>query len=116
MRIVKDPPQAQEGGVIAQVSYADSSGFGVVGASEIRGALTFAPRGLAYMPCVGDNLLLLPVEGADTCVGALTSSAGLQPGELHLFSGGGASILLAQNGDIHLNGVVITKNGEIRTP
>jgi len=102
--------------MLASVSYADSSGFGVTGASRISSALTFAPRGIAYMPSVGDNLLLLPIEGRDTCVGALTNPTGLNPGELRLFSAGGASILLAANGNIHLNGVIITRNSAIITP
>ena len=113
MRIVTDPPRQPEGAVIAQVSYADASGFGVVGASRISGAFTFAPRGIAYMPSVGDNLLLLPAQGRDTCIGALTSTAGLRPGELRLFSSGGASILLAANGEIHLNGALITRDGRV---
>lgn len=116
MRIIKNPPRADERGIIAQVSYADSSGFGVVGASELRDSLVFAPRGVSYMPCTGDNLLILPVNGTDTCVGALSSVSGLKPGELRLRSSGGAVILLRQNGDIQLNGVIITKDGEIITP
>lgn len=99
--------------MFGQVSSSGASGFGVVGASRISNAVTVAPRGIAYLPNVGDNLLLLPVEGRDVCAGAITSTAGLQPGELRLFSAGGASILLAANGDIHLNGVVITRNGQI---
>lgn len=125
MQIIKPRhgPRGDEGGAIAQVSYAQEGSFGAVGASEIRSALVFAPRGIAYLPCVGDNLLLLPVGGSDTCVGALTSTQGLKPGELKLFSPGGASILLDQNGDIrmegrniYLNGAKIDQNGAITPP
>ena len=38
MRIVRDLPQQGESAVIAQVSYSDQNGFGVVGDSEITGA------------------------------------------------------------------------------
>lgn len=100
-----------ESGQIARVSYAGSGGFGVVGASELRSPPTFAPRGIAYMPCRGDNLLLLNVGGGETCVGALASAQGLKPGELRLYSSGGASILLDENGDIHLEGRRIFCNG-----
>lgn len=116
MRIIKDIPRQEAPACIAQVSYSDSGGFGAVGESEISGTLVFAPRGIAYKPCVGDSVLLLPVQGADACAGALTSSAGLSPGELRLSSSGGAQILLKQNGDIVLNGVTITSGGEIITP
>lgn len=115
MQIIKDPPR-RERAAIAQVSYADASGFGAVAEAQITGALVFSPRGVAYKPCVGDRLLTLPVAGADTCVGALTSTAGLAPGELRLTSSGGAQILLCQNGDIVLNGVTITPAGRIITP
>ena len=113
MRIVTDPPRHQEGGMLGRVSYADSSGFGVLGASRISSVLTFAPRGISYMPAVGDNLLLLPIEGRDVCAGALTSPAGLAPGELRLTSAGGATIRLLANGEIHLNGAVITRDGRV---
>ena len=113
MRIVKDPPRHGDGGMIGQVSQAGSAGFGVVGASRITSTVNIAPRGFSYLPAVGDNLLMLPVEGRDLCLGAVTSTAGLQPGEVRIFSSGGAQILLAANGEIHLNGAVITRDGRI---
>ena len=99
--------------MIGQVSSSSGGGFGVVGSSRLSRALTFAPRGIAWMPAVGDNVLLLPVEGRDTCLGALSVTTGLQPGELRLTSSGGATILLAANGEIRLNGAVITRDGRV---
>ena len=113
MRLIKNPPPPQEGGMVAGVSFSSGSGFGVAGASALRGLPVFAPRGISYLPGVGDNLLILPIEGRDVCVGALSSPAGLQPGELRLASAGGASIHLLRNGDVQINGVTITRDGRI---
>lgn len=116
MKLIKDLPRQEPVGALAQVSYSDDTGFDVVGDSEISGALVLAPRGVAYRPCVGDHLLLQPVQGANACVGAVVSTQGLKPGELQLTSSGGATILLKQNGEIHLNGLIINKKGEIISP
>ena len=113
MRIVTDPPRHQEGGMLAQVSFASTSGFGVLGASRLTTPLVFAPRGISYMPSVGDHLLMLPIEGRDVCVGALTSPIGIPPGEVRISSAGGAVIRLAANGEIHLNGAVVTRDGRV---
>jgi len=62
---------------------------------------------------VGDSVLLMPVEGNDTCLGVLSTTAGLAPGELRLTSSGGASITLRSNGEIDLNGATITRDGRV---
>ena len=113
MRIIHDQATPHEGGRIGQVSHSAVGGFGVVGASRISSALVFAPRGIAYLPAVGDNVLLLPVEGSDTCLGVLSTTAGLNPGELRLTSSGGAQITLRSNGEIDLNGAIITREGRV---
>lgn len=115
MQLLKTPPP-QPAATVAQVSYAGPGSFGAVAASEITQPLVFAPRGISYLPCTGDHLLLLPAEGTSTCLGALSATAGLAPGELRLRSSGGAELLLCANGDIRLNGVTITKSGQILTP
>lgn len=116
MRLVKNNTAPAAGATVAQISYADSLGYGALGASERRGAPVFAPRGIAYLPCEGDNVLLVPADGTEVCAGVLASSAGLRAGELRLTSSGGASILLDAEGGITLNGVYITKDGRILPP
>ena len=113
MRIVHDSAAPHEGGRIGRVSHSASGGFGVVGASRISSALVFAPRGISYLPAVGDNVLLMPVEGSDTCIGVLSTTSGLSPGELRLTSSGGATITLRSNGEIDLNGAIITRDGRV---
>jgi len=114
MRILSPPLKQQRTATVAQVSFSDAAGFGAVGAAEYRGIPVFAPRGIAYRPCEGDNLLILPVDGSDTCVGVLSvNDTNLGGGELRLSSAGGACIHLKNNGDILLNGLTITREGQM---
>ena len=108
------PNTTRPGAYIAQVSYSESSGFGAVRASEQRDIQIFAPRGMRYHPAEGDNLLMISGEGRDVCAGVLSKSTGLQPGEMELCGPGGSSLKFRQNGEIVINGLTITKNGEMR--
>ena len=116
MRIIKNPPRQAQGATVAQVTFSEAGDFGAAGAAEYRGVPVFSPRGVSYRPSEGDNLLLLPVDGADACIGTLAYTDGLAAGELRLSSAGGAKIWLKINGDVAINGVVITKSGEIIPP
>ena len=113
MRILQASPARRAAATVAQVSFSESGDFGAVSSAEQRGIPVFAPRGILYRPCEGDNLLLLSADGADVCAGVLCQSQGLAAGELKLSSSGGASIWLKNSGDIVLNGVTITKDGRI---
>jgi hypothetical protein len=115
MRLIKNAPKEQQGATVAQVTFSEAGNFGVVGASEYRGIPVFAPKGIAYRPCEGDNLLILPVDGTDVCIGALAYTDGLAAGELRLSGPSGASLWLKNNGDVVINGLIITKTGQIIT-
>lgn len=112
MRLLFNGGQKSAEAAVAQVSFSDSAGFGALAAFEARELPVFGPRGIAWRPCEGDRLLVLPVEGTDSCVGCY-GAADLEPGELKLFSAGGARIHLKNNGDITLNGLTITKEGQV---
>lgn len=117
MRMGFQPPATPPGGAsVAQVTFSEGDGYGAVAAAEQRGLPVFAPRGVAYRPCQGDSVLLVPAGGANVCAGVLSAAADLAPGELRLSSAGGAVIHLLGSGDIVLNGVMITKAGEIIPP
>lgn len=115
MRIITNTGRksAGNGATVAQVSYSGSSGFGALAGAERRGVPVFAPRGISYRPREGDRLLLMRADGADICVGCLASQDAVEDGELLLCSSGGARILLKSNGEISLNGLIITKDGQI---
>lgn len=116
MGILQNGARRRPGATVAQVTFSEGGGFGAVSSAERRGIPVFAPRGIAYVPCESDNLLMVEADGADVCAGVLSAADGLGGGELKLSSAGGAYVKLCNNGDIELNGVVITKTGEIRTP
>ena len=113
MRLIKDSHPARGGAAIAQVSFSEHTGFGAVTQSESRGTPIFAPRGIMYRPCEGDRLLMLQADGAETCVGCLSMPDGIESGEIKITSSGGAAAIFKNNGEIHLNGLIITKNGKI---
>ena len=67
------------------------------------------------MPAVGDAVLVLPANGGYFCIGTQREEA-LPEGELRLTSAGGAELLLKADGSIRLNGLTITKEGELIPP
>lgn len=115
MRLIHSAPATGNGATatVAQVTFSEGGSFGALGATEQRGIPAFGPRGIAYRPCEGDNLLVLRADGAEVCAGVLHQGEDLPAGELRLASSGGAVIHLKNNGDLVLNGVVITRDGEI---
>ena len=74
----------------------------------------YAPAGLSAIPCQGAQVMLLPCAGEPVCTGVrMTNLQNLNPGEIRLFSAGGASLTLKNSGEIELNGLVITKDGAV---
>jgi hypothetical protein len=111
-RFLSAPP-APKTAYVARVSYSESGGFGAVRDAERRDIPVFAPAGMRYRPREGDRALMLPGEGQELCAGVLCDASGLAPGELELTGPEGSSLRFLQNGDIALNGVIITKNGQL---
>lgn len=114
--ITHTAPLTPVGATVAQVTFSEETGYGAVSANEQRGLPVFAPRGMAYRPCEGDNLLLVPAGGANVCAGVLCAAEELEAGEVRLASASGAVIHLRQDGSIVLNGVTITCDGQILPP
>lgn len=74
---------------------------------ERRNLPVFAPGGYHWKPLLGQEVLVLnATDGA--CVTATHSTADLSPGEVTIAAAlGGASILLKNDGTLHLNGTVM---------
>lgn len=83
----------------------------IVGAGEHRSDIPIA-SGMDYLPKVGDKVFIMPFEDNYCCVGLITASTDIKSGEKRLESGGGY-IHIKNNGDVVINGVVITKSGII---
>lgn len=79
------------------------------GASEYRGLPFAGPWGIAYQPPNAARAVIVTTNAGDTCIGTLAADQGLEPGELLLYSSGGARLYLKNNGDIVINGQVFHK-------
>ncbi len=81
------------------------------GVNEYRGLPFAGPWGIAYLPPNAAQAVVVSTNAGDACIGAFAQEKGLEPGELMLFSAGGAEIYLKNNGDIEINGQIFTKGG-----
>ena len=73
---------------------------------EYRDVSVYAPSGIAARPKIGDQVLLIEMDGEKQMAGAKCDMEGLLPGELRLRSAGGAEIVLKNNGQVVINGQV----------
>lgn len=73
---------------------------------EHRDMPIVAPFGIAYNPPLSEKSVVLPLKSKGVCMGVISQDKNLLPGELMLYSQGGASILLKNNGDVVINGKV----------
>jgi hypothetical protein len=75
-------------------------------------SLPFAgPWGIAYLPPNAAQAVIVSTSAGDACIGTLAGSKNIQPGELYLFSAGGAEIYLMNTGEIRINGKIIPAAG-----
>lgn len=81
------------------------------GLAEYRGLPFAGPWGIAYQPPNAANAVIVATNAGSTCIGTLAQDKGLQPGELLLYSSGGAELYLKNNGDIEINGQIFKKAG-----
>ena len=76
------------------------------GSGEYRGLPMAAPWGIAYLPPNSTEAVLVESNIGNACVGVLAEEKEIEPGELMLFSAGGAYIHLKNSGEIVINGQV----------
>lgn len=74
------------------------------GESEYRRLALAAPWGIAYLPPAGARAVILGGAENPVCAGTIVEAGGLEPGELLLFSAGGARICLKNSGEVVING------------
>ena len=100
---------ARRKGPAADVASVD--GNNAVGVSEYRNLAFSGPWGIAYLPPDAAQAVVVSTSAGETCVGTLAERRGIGPGELMLFSAGGAEIYLKNNGEIEINGQVFKPKG-----
>lgn len=76
---------------------------------EHRNMPVIAPYGIVYNPPVGETSVVLPLTKGQACLGVVSKDMKLQAGELMLYSKGGATILLKNDGSVVINGKVFEK-------
>ena len=81
--------------------------FAVTGAAEYRAPTVTAPWGICYRPPAGTQAVLIPAQNGVVYLGVRMEAeklTGLQEGELLLYSSGGASVRLTNDGRVLING------------
>ena len=76
------------------------------GSGEYRDFALAAPGGIADMPPDAARAVLVNSTEGMVCAGAVVEETALEPGELLLFSQGGARIYLKNSGEVVINGQV----------
>ncbi|MCH5299567.1 MAG: phage baseplate assembly protein [Ruminococcus sp.] len=85
-----------KGSVGSKVQVDASSDFGQIN--------VVSPYGIAYVPPVGEQSVVINADGENFCLGTVAPTKRLQAGEIMLFSAGGASIELKNDGNVYING------------
>jgi phage gp45-like len=67
------------------------------------------PYGIVSVPPDGHSTVVLPLEDGEVMLGVTDNAAKVNVGEVALFSQGGASIVLKNNGDVVINGQVFSR-------
>lgn len=74
---------------------------------EHREIKVAAPFGVISIPPTGAKAVVTLTEQGFIYTGVLNQASDLEPGELMLYSSGGANIVLKNNGQVLINGTVL---------
>ncbi len=91
---------------LGDVTSSEKGTVAVEAALEHRDMPMIAPYGIAYNPPKNEKSVVLPTGNTTACIGVVSKDKNLKPGELMLYSSGGACIVLKNNGDVVINGKV----------
>lgn len=87
-----------------EVTYSNSNDMGVISSNNFQSIKQVFPYGIVSVLPEGERAVVLPLKDSRLCLGTLPNRKKLEPGELLLFSQGGAEILLSNNGKVYING------------
>lgn len=97
----------------ANVTAAQGGCVSAASSCEIRDIPVYSPYGIDSVPVSQSDVLIVPCCDGYAMCGSKSSSEGLEEGEIRLYSSGGASITLKNNGDIILNKLLIKPDGSM---
>jgi hypothetical protein len=93
---------------VGQVAENSQESLSFNGSSLYKNVQMVAPFGISYCPDNNTEGFLLPVENENVMLGVKAKiDSSLEPGELLLYSSGGARILLKNNGKVYINGKAV---------
>ena len=88
-------------------------GVSIITGGEVRGCGLFGPQGYCWRPEDGQELLVGALSGRPVGLGTpLPPAEGLLPGEVRIAVGGGY-IHWKRDGEIEINSLRITRDGQI---
>lgn len=102
-------PSIQSG----RVTLNGSGGLEAVSTGVDRSVDVFSPFGYAYCVPPNTDMLLASFDGKQGALGIAMNAESLDAGEIKITSPFGAYIHLKKDGSVVINGVVISKTGEI---
>lgn len=91
---------------VGDISHSEGELVNVNASLEHRQLPMLAPYGVVSVPPLGEKSAVLMLESSKACVGVVAPAHDLKPGELMLYSKGGASIVLKNNGQVLINSKV----------
>lgn len=96
------PPQGETGNIR---SFSEGKAQ-VKGSSDFQQLPVVVPYGIAYVPTSGCKTAVVPLMGSQVSMGIVDeANHNLQPGEIMLYSAGGAKLELKNDGNVYINGV-----------
>ncbi|MEG0778964.1 MAG: hypothetical protein RRY95_05180 [Oscillospiraceae bacterium] len=101
--------QEEQAGADLGVTTIGGGSVGALTRGELRELPVFSPGGILWQPQTGETVLVIRggTGGEEQCIAGVEQKkalAGLKPGELYLFSTGGASIYLRRDGRVEIDG------------
>ena len=81
-----------------------SAGGAVSSSGEHKGVEMCFPYGVVSIPPAGERAVVLPLDDGEVGLGVLKKAVGLEAGELMLYSKGGATLVLKNDGRVLING------------
>lgn len=88
----------------AQVASLQNSSVSTNGGVPYVNIPVVSPYGIVAVPPKGAKAIVLPTGNTAVCLGTPQKVEGLEEGELMLFSAGGASVVLKNDGRVLING------------
>lgn len=104
MKYITNNSLSAPGAVKGELSGAGENGASVSSSEEHKNLELCFPYGLVSVPPTGERAVVLSLNDGEVGLGVLKSAEGLQEGEVMLFSKGGASLVLKNDGRVLANG------------